>query len=361
MNTISHFRDFFYFFFFVLVMSSSSGSEWNQLKLQLEREFFAGGIAGSVGIFIGYPLDMVKIKLQVFPDQYKSATQCLRQAIKEEGFVGLYKGCLPPILIQGISLDICDYLLTYVFSMKTFRMLILSGLINSLMFVGESLATKVLEPNLKPGDVGSVSNAVLAGACGGVLQCVALVPSEVVKCTMQTETMSASTQKQSEFQRTISCARKILQNEGIFGLYRGWTATVLREAPSIGMYFCSYKYSKAFLTQIQGLKEANDASIMLAGGIAGALSWTTVYPFDVIKSTIQSNNSGSENRGILSTARVLYQRHGHCVFFRGLGTTIVRAFPVNASTFFCYEKLKHFFHLEHQKEDGEFDGLFRDK
>jgi solute carrier family 25 carnitine/acylcarnitine transporter 20/29 len=316
-------------------MSSSSGSEWNQLKLQLEREFFAGGIAGSVGIFIGYPLDMVKIKLQVFPDQYKSATQCLRQAIKEEGFVGLYKGCLPPILIQG--------------------------LINSLMFVGESLATKVLEPNLKPGDVGSVSNAVLAGACGGVLQCVALVPSEVVKCTMQTETMSASTQKHSEFQRTISCARKILQNEGIFGLYRGWTATVLREAPSIGMYFCSYKYSKSFLTQIQGLKEANDASIMLAGGIAGALSWTTVYPFDVIKSTIQSNNSGSENRGILSTARVLYQRHGHSVFFRGLGTTIVRAFPVNASTFFCYEKLKHFFHLEHQKEDGEFDGLFRDK
>jgi solute carrier family 25 carnitine/acylcarnitine transporter 20/29 len=227
------------------------------------------------------------------------------------------------------------------------------------MFVGESLATKVLEPNLRPGEIGSATNAVLAGAAGGVLQCVALVPSEVIKCTMQTETISASIQKQNEFQRTISCARTILHNEGFFGLFRGWNATVLREAPSIGIYFCSYKYSKAFLTQIQGLKEANDASIMLAGGIAGALSWTTVYPFDVIKSTIQS--SSGENRSIIQTARLLYQRHGNSVFFRGLGTTIVRAFPVNASTFFCYEKLKHFLHLEHQKDDGEFDGLLRDK
>lgn len=84
-------------------------SEWDQLKLQLEREFFAGGFAGSVGIFIGYPLDIVKIKLQVFPEQYKSATQCLRQTIKEEGFAGLYKGCLPPILIQGNYRYFCYY------------------------------------------------------------------------------------------------------------------------------------------------------------------------------------------------------------------------------------------------------------
>lgn len=79
----------------------SSTSDWVQLKRQLEREFFAGGIAGSVGIFIGFPLDMVKVKLQVFPDQYKSAWQCLKQSVQEEGFTGLYKGCLPPILIQG--------------------------------------------------------------------------------------------------------------------------------------------------------------------------------------------------------------------------------------------------------------------
>lgn len=76
-------------------------AEWTDLKRQLEREFFAGGLAGSVGIFIGYPLDMIKVKLQVFPEKFKSAVQCFRQSVQEEGFTGLYKGCLPPILIQG--------------------------------------------------------------------------------------------------------------------------------------------------------------------------------------------------------------------------------------------------------------------
>lgn len=233
------------------------------------------------------------------------------------------------------------------------------GLINSLMFVGESLATKVLEPNLKAGEIGSPVNTYLAGMAGGVLQCVALVPSEVIKCSMQTEVGGNTTQ--SEFQRTASCVRNIYRNEGLVGLYRGWNATVLRETPSIGMYFFSYKYSKEALTNMQGLKEANDAAIMVAGGIAGAMSWSLVYPFDVIKTIIQSTpaNSNGESLTVMGTARSLYRRYGYSIFFRGLGTTIVRAFPVNASTFFCYEKLKHLLHLEHMKEDQEFDGLYR--
>lgn len=227
------------------------------------------------------------------------------------------------------------------------------------MFVGESLATKVLEPNLKAGEIGSPVNTYLAGMAGGVLQCVALVPSEVIKCSMQTEV--GGNTSQSEFQRTASCVRNIYRNEGFFGLYRGWNATVLRETPSIGMYFFSYKYSKEALTNMQGLKEANDSAIMLAGGIAGAMSWSLVYPFDVIKTIIQSTpaTTNGESLTVMSTARSLYRRYGYSIFFRGLGTTIVRAFPVNASTFYCYEKLKHLLHLEHQKEDQEFDGLYR--
>lgn len=227
------------------------------------------------------------------------------------------------------------------------------------MFVGESLATKVLEPNLKPGEIGSPINTYLAGMAGGVLQCIALVPSEVIKCSMQTQSISNTSFQQGEFQRTASCIRNIYRHEGIFGLYRGWNATVLREAPSIGMYFFTYKFCKEALTEMQGLKEANNGAIMLAGGVAGAMSWSLVYPFDVIKTNIQSVQTSGENRTIIGTAKSLYRRYGYSIFFRGLGTTVVRAFPVNASTFFCYEKLKHVLHLEHQKEDEEFDGLYR--
>ena len=81
---------------------------------------------------------------------------------------------------------------------------------------------------------------------------------------------------------------------------------------------------------------------MFAGGCAGATSWLVVYPFDVIKTTIQtgtSTTSGSSTSFVAVTKR-LYAQNGMSVFFRGLGTTIARAFPVNAITFFGYEKFK---------------------
>lgn len=67
----------------------------------LKREFTAGGIAGSIGIFIGYPFDSIKVKLQSHPTKYASAVDCLKQSLREEGFRGLYNGCLPPIFLQG--------------------------------------------------------------------------------------------------------------------------------------------------------------------------------------------------------------------------------------------------------------------
>lgn len=75
---------------------------WAQLSAHIQREFIAGGCAGSLGIFIGFPFDIVKVKLQVFPDQYKTAWACFKSSIKEEGIIGLYKGCIPPIVIQGL-------------------------------------------------------------------------------------------------------------------------------------------------------------------------------------------------------------------------------------------------------------------
>lgn len=67
----------------------------------IKREFIAGGFAGSVGIFIGFPFDLIKVKLQAFPGAYASAVDCFRKSVKADGWLGLYSGCLPPIVLQG--------------------------------------------------------------------------------------------------------------------------------------------------------------------------------------------------------------------------------------------------------------------
>lgn len=69
----------------------------------MRREFVAGGTAGAIGIFIGFPFDSIKVKLQSHPGLYRSALDCLRQSLQTDGgYLGLYRGSLPPVLMQGI-------------------------------------------------------------------------------------------------------------------------------------------------------------------------------------------------------------------------------------------------------------------
>ena len=46
---------------------------------------------------------------------------------------------------------------------------------------------------------------------------------------------------------------------------------------------------------------------MLAGGLAGMLTWLFAYPMDVIKSMVQSASYRQRHDSMLSVARHLYQ------------------------------------------------------
>lgn len=79
--------------------------------------------------------------------------------------------------------------------------------------------------------------------------------------------------------------------------------------------------------------------MLIAGGLAGTVSWAISYPIDVVKSSIQTLPEASTvvERSIVYQTRTIYKRHGFKAFFNGLGTTLVRAFPVNAVTLCMYD------------------------
>ena len=60
----------------------------------------------------------------------------------------------------------------------------------------------------------------------------------------------------------------------------------------------------------------------------------------VIKSAVQtvSETAPAQHRTMVYQAQLLYAQHGIKAFSNGLGTTLLRAFPVNAVTLFVYEK-----------------------
>ncbi len=74
----------------------------------------------------------------------------------------------------------------------------------------------------------------------------------------------------------------------------------------------------------------------MAGGVGGIAAWVVSYPFDVIKTRIQSD---ARYAGMWACAVSSYKADGARIFVAGLGTTIARSFPVNAVIFLVYEVL----------------------
>ena len=83
--------------------------------------------------------------------------------------------------------------------------------------------------------------------------------------------------------------------------------------------------------------------VLLCGGLAGVVTWASIYPLDVIKTRVQTQVSSlspaEQQQEVLGqkprlyafeVAKQAYRSDGMGVFFRGLGICSLRAFIVNA-------------------------------
>lgn len=78
----------------------------------------------------------------------------------------------------------------------------------------------------------------MAGIAAGTIQTAILTPVDLIKIRLQIATdrraqrPSGRPSLQSPQAGPLGLVRNIVRREGIKGLYRGWTATVIRDAPS---------------------------------------------------------------------------------------------------------------------------------
>lgn len=146
----------------------------------------------------------------------------------------------------------------------------------------------------------------------------------------------------------------------------------MRDAVGYGFYFWSYEICKRTLrSESEDSAKVAGAKVLLAGGIAGIVTWASIFPLDVIKTRVQTQPFGFpataetstavsppprperqalltnadlrkpdpvfRRKGAVEMARLTYQNEGIAVFFRGLGICSVRAFVVNAVQWAVYE------------------------
>ncbi|GAA5912400.1 uncharacterized protein JCM6883_005656 [Sporobolomyces salmoneus] len=339
-------------------MASDSIPAANSPPISPALDFFAGTIAGVASLLTGHPFDTIKVRLQTQPTRtvfvpsfptvtangtavlsetavqkrYNSAWHACTRIVREEGARGLYKGVTSPML--GIALMNASVFTSYKYTMS--RILLSS-------------------PDQEP----TLGQITIAGSVSGIFTSFITTPIERLKILQQSHSVESTRQPS-----LIS----LLRTHSLKSLYRGFTATLLRDT-GYGPYFLTYEYisrggsfglfdSSPHRHKIHGdLREEVDSElwgekdgtaptsttrILVAGGLAGIVGWGITFPLDVIKTKIQSTplpspSSPHPYATVRSSFVSAYREGGWRVFVAGLGPTLVRSVPVNMVTFAVFE------------------------
>lgn len=177
----------------------------------------------------------------------------------------------------------------------------------------------------------------LAGAFAGITNSVLSGPIEHVRIRLQTQPHGAG----RLYNGPIDCIRKLSANDGVMrGLYRGQAVTYFREAQAYGVWFTCFEWMMNQDAKRNNIKREDIPSWKVAayGGVAGEGLWLASYPFDVIKSKMQSDGFGAQKQfsSMTDCFRKTYAAEGLGGFWKGIGPTLLRAMPVSAGTFFVY-------------------------
>jgi solute carrier family 25 carnitine/acylcarnitine transporter 20/29 len=129
----------------------------------------------------------------------------------------------------------------------------------------------------------TVRDVFLAGSMSGFVNGFFSTPMELFKIRLQSQTGDPS---KWLYKGPIDCIKKIYRKDGCRGWFRGLPTTLFRETPSYGAYFASYEVFCKLLPDAN----PNEPSmgLLMAGGFAGIVGWLSTYPFDVVKTRLQS-------------------------------------------------------------------------
>jgi solute carrier family 25 carnitine/acylcarnitine transporter 20/29 len=278
------------------------------------KDLFAGAVGGVAQVLIGQPFDIVKVRLQT-TQQYTGALDAATQIYKNEGALAFYKGTLTPLIGIGACV--------------------------SVQFGGFHYARRAFEAQntTKHGAAQlSYTQYYASGAFAGIANTILSSPIEHIRIRLQTQPHGAN----RLYNGPIDCVRKLSAHQGLLaGVYRGTAVTYLREAQAYGVWFTSFEYLMNADAARNNIKRDQISTLKVAmyGGLAGEMLWLSSYPFDVVKSKMQSDGFGEamKYKSMRDCFAKVYRAEGLGGFWRGIGPTLLRAMPVSAGTFATVE------------------------
>jgi hypothetical protein len=140
------------------------------------------------------------------------------------------------------------------------------------------------------------------------------------------------------YDSTLDALRKIVEHEGLSGLYSGMSGSLIGVASTNFAYFYWYSVVRTLYTKYRAGHPGTAAELSL-GALAGAIAQVFTIPVAVITTRQQTQPKG-EKKGLFATGKeVVESEDGWSGLWRGLKASLVLC--VNpAITYGAYQRLK---------------------
>ncbi|KAI8928184.1 mitochondrial carrier domain-containing protein [Entophlyctis helioformis] len=167
--------------------------------------------------------------------------------------------------------------------------------------------------------------------------------AQATTATASTAAQAAVPKKYNGFLRGMAT---VVREEGVGGLYKGISASLLREGTystiRIGLY---EPFKNALATATTGRDEPPRADPLwkkvVAGGAAGAVGSAIANPTDLLKVRMQASTGKLPAGGVLRLAADVFRAEGLRGLYRGVGPNTQRAIVLTGTQLPSYDHFKH--------------------
>lgn len=274
----------------------------------------AGGITGGIEICITFPTEYVKTQLQLDEKgankKYNGIADCVKKTVKERGFFGLYRG-LSVLLYGSIPKSAARF------------------------GAFEFLRGHMVEPNGQLSNSAKLLCGLGAGVCEAIL---AVTPMETIKVKFINDQRSSN----PKFRGFGHGVATIVRTEGIGGIYKGLTATILKQGSNQAMRFYCMESLKDWYKGDDRNKPVPKLVVGAFGAIAGAVSVYGNTPLDVVKTRMQGLEA-AKYKSTVDCAVKLWKNEGPMAFYKGTVPRLGRVCLDVAITFMIYDSFMELF------------------
>jgi hypothetical protein len=202
-----------------------------------------------------------------------------------------------------------------------------------------------------------VSNA-LGSAAAGIVGRLLTHPLDTGKARLQSHVGGHS------YNGALDVLYRTSRQEGIRGLYRGFSAVIVGGTPGTIIYLCSYDIFKGKLSSLtssssrsDGTSNNNEATFMVhfaSGILAETLACLIYVPVDVIKERLQVQHKTDpfQYKGGWDALVQISKKEGIGGIYKGYGATLASFGPFSALYFMLYEKFKFWSTEEYHRQQS---------